>query len=434
MTNMVGVKIGKTGIKKEPWWKRRLEGQIKDIRRELSWVNAIKENKPIKKKNLETLQRKYKLKKTKLLGVKEELIQKLKAKSGKIKRYDQRIKQYHQNRQFRNNGSGFYSRLNSENVHVTSEIPGKKEAKEFWSNLWSKNGTHNENAKWLKDFETSMNGKPKQEGFIINSGKVQNVLSKIPNWKAPGPDGVQGFWLKYFKSMHQWLVKYLAECYKETKPAWMTKGRTVLIQKDKSKGTFASNYRPITCLPLCWKVLTVLLTDEIYAFLENNQFLPEEQKGCRRKSRETEDQLYIDKMILKEVKTRKKNLAMGWIDYQKALDMLPHSWIIDCLYSLGLNKKLITFLQSTMKNWRVKLTCNNENLGKVEIKRGLFQGDSLSPLLFVIALIPLTQILKATRHCYSFANKEKINHLLYMDDHKLYAKTEEELDSLVQTL
>ena len=87
-----------------------------------------------------------------------------------------------------------------------------------------------------------------------------------------------------------------------------------------------------------------------------------------------------------------------------------------------------------MKNWRVELTCNNENLGEVEIKRGIFQEDSLSPLLFVIALIPLTQILKATRYCYSFANKEKINHLLYMDDLKLYAKTEEELDSLVQTV
>ena len=94
-------------------------------------MNAIKENKPIKKKNLETLQRKYKLKETKLLEVKEELIQKLKAKSGKIKRYDQRIKQYHQNRQFRNNESGFYSRLNSKDVHVTSEIPGKKKQKSF---------------------------------------------------------------------------------------------------------------------------------------------------------------------------------------------------------------------------------------------------------------------------------------------------------------
>ena len=62
-----------------------------------------------------------------------------------------------------------------------------------------------------------MNGKSKQEEFIINSRKVKNVLSKIPNWK--GPDGVQGFWLKNFKSMHQWFVKYLAECYKGTTPA-----------------------------------------------------------------------------------------------------------------------------------------------------------------------------------------------------------------------
>ena len=96
-----------------------------------------------------------------------------------------------------------------------------------------------------------MNGNPKQEELIINSGKVQNVLSKIPNWKAPGPDSVQGYWLKNFKCMHQWLVKYLAKCYKGTTSAWMTKDRTVLIQKDKSKGTIASNYRPITCLSLC---------------------------------------------------------------------------------------------------------------------------------------------------------------------------------------
>ena len=172
--------------------------------------------------------------------------------------------------------------MNSKDVHVTSEIPGKKEAKEFWSNLLSKNGTYNENAKRLKDLKTSMNGKPKQEEFSINSGKVQNVLSKIPNWKAPGPDGVQGFWLKNFKSMHQWLVKYLAECYKGTTPAWMTKGQTVLIQKDKSKGTFASNYRPITCLPLCWKILTALLTDEIYAFFEKQPVSPRRTKRMQK--------------------------------------------------------------------------------------------------------------------------------------------------------
>ena len=53
--------------------------------------------------------------------------------------------------------------------------------------------------------------------------------------------------------------------------------------------------------------------------------LPEAQKGCKSKSEGTGDQLYIDTMLLWEVKRRKKNLAMGWIDYWKAYDVVPTS-------------------------------------------------------------------------------------------------------------
>ena len=35
-----------------------------------------------------------------------------------------------------------------------------------------------------------------------------------------------------------------------------------------------------------------------------------------------------------------------------------------------------------------------KNLGKVKIQRGIFQGDALSPLLFVIAMMPLSHILR----------------------------------------
>ena len=41
-----------------------------------------------------------------------------------------------------------------------------------------------------------------------------------------------------------------------------------------------SNYRPVTCLPLVWKLLTGLIVDEVYAFLDNERFLSEEQKIC----------------------------------------------------------------------------------------------------------------------------------------------------------
>ena len=81
------------------------------------------------------------------------------------------------------------------------------------------------------------------------------------------------------------------------------------------------------------------------------------------------------------------------------------------------------------------LCSGNSELGEVEIKRGIFQGDSLSPLVFVLALIPLSLILRKANAAYEFSeSKEKINHLLFMDDLKLYSRSEKGLNSLVQTV
>ena len=132
---------------------------------------------------------------------------------------------------------------------------------------------------------------------------------------------------------------------------------------------------------------------------------------------------------------RKKNLAVAWIDYKKANDMVPHSWIVECFGMVGVSEQIKLFLSESMKAWRVDLTCSNQSLGRVNIKRGIFQGDSLSSLLFVLGLIPLTLILHKSESTYQFSSmKEKINHLLFMDDLKLYAKNKKGLDSLVQTV
>ena len=84
---------------------------------------------------------------------------------------------------------------------------------------------------------------------------------------------------------------------------------------------------------------------------------------------------------------------MAWIDFKKAYDMVPHSWIIDCLEVVGINKKIQRLLVESMKSWRVELKTGEENLGEVNIRRGIFQGDSLSPLLLVVCLLPLTHVL-----------------------------------------
>ena len=77
-----------------------------------------------------------------------------------------------------------------------------------------------------------------------------------------------------------------------------------------------------------YKILTSILTEGSYTFLEENELLPTEQKGCKRGSYGCKDQLLINKMILENRRGNKRNLSSAWIDYRKAFDSVPHSWII----------------------------------------------------------------------------------------------------------
>ena len=126
---------------------------------------------------------------------------------------------------------------------------------------------------------------------------------------------------------------------------------------------------------------------------------------------------------------------MGWIDYKKAYDMVPHSWITKCLSMFKVADNLIDTINNSMTCWQTRLTCGNVPLGNVKIRRGIFQGDSLSPLLFVLCLIPLSMVLEKVKAGYELGNnKGTVNHLLFMDDLKLYGKNEKQLDLLVNTV
>ena len=70
-----------------------------------------------------------------------------------------------------------------------------------------------------------------------------------------------------------------------------------------------------------------------------------------------------------------------------------------------------------------------------QIGRRIFQGDSLSPLLFCIVLIPLTNKLNRADCGYPVHGTErKISHLLYMDDLKLLGRNESDLKNEVKTV
>ena len=182
------------------------------------------------------------------------------------------------------------------------------------------------------------NDKHLQERVVINLEKVTKQYWKMPNWKTPGKDGLQGYWIKNLSNLHERIAVQTNKIFMgdNSLPAWMAYGRTALCQKDPRNGNSVENYCPITCPQLVWKLLTGVTAEEIYDYLEQEKLLLEEQKGCGRGSRGTKDQLLIDKTVLKDCKKKHISLSMAWIDYKKAYDFVTQSWINECMELFGI--------------------------------------------------------------------------------------------------
>ena len=202
--------------------------------------------------------------------------QRISAIATKFRRYQGRVDSHRQNRLFENNQRQFYRELDREEERCDDDQPVTEESKQFGGNIRSQSADHKKDGKWLQDLRSEVNIK-KHEKIDITTESLKKILGRMPNWKSPGPDLVQGFSLMNFSSLHERVRLQLKECLDSRfVPSWLTRGRTSLLQKDRSKGNVASNYKPTTCLPLMWKLLTGVIADQIYAHLDQEKLLPEE--------------------------------------------------------------------------------------------------------------------------------------------------------------
>ncbi len=78
-----------------------------------------------------------------------------------------------------------------------------------------------------------------------------------------------------------------------------------------------------------------------------------------------------------------KNLSVSWVDFEKAFDRVPHSWIARCLETVQAPSIVIRGVGKAMSKWTTNLEIRNGEAGvesrQVRFRRGLYQGDSLSP-------------------------------------------------------
>ena len=140
--------------KNEPRWKRRIEGDIKKLRQD---VNLLTRDLKVelgskKKQKMKEVYEKYRVEKKGLKTVVEELKQRMLAKSLKIKRYEQRIEQFRQNRIFDLDQKKIFAELNGNGIR-SNGVPNPEECTQFWGNIWGIRKEHKREEEWLKDLK-----------------------------------------------------------------------------------------------------------------------------------------------------------------------------------------------------------------------------------------------------------------------------------------
>ncbi|CAH0732035.1 unnamed protein product, partial [Brenthis ino] len=427
----------------DPPWKNRIKVKIERLRKELGQMVEISRGVNSRKmmKIKDKLYAKYNIQNEIEHKSREEILkQRIKALAGRIKRYEEINSRKQQNKMFTEDEHRLYRSLDSKKENIDVKIPSKRNTEEFWTNILSQPVEYNHQAEWILDMEQSNNNITTSSSEEITTEQIKHSLSKMLNWKAPGQDKVQNYYLKYFTKMHDHLAMLYTRVLKWEEPLedWLTTGKVILIPKNEDTEN-PKNWRPIACLPSMYKLLTSILSDQLYAHCLGNNIMAPEQRGCRRGARGCKDHLMLNKAILEDAHEAQKNLSMRCIDYQKAFDSISHEWLLRVLDIYRCPPVIKNFLERAMPKWKVIMTAKGSTdsytTEPIYVRRGIFQGDSLSPLLFCLALNPISTILgKYQKKGYHLRDSVWINHLVYMDDLKVYANNKTNLKILLDSV
>ena len=367
------------------------------------------------------------------------------ATAARVRRYEQQRKRKYHNNLFDRNEHAFYRHLEKTTTNSAAspatedldEFPSQAAIEQFWRDLYEQPAALGRGG-WFDRFSAASESIDEQEEVVITEEILQQQLRKLSNWKSPGRDRIHAFWWKRLTSLRSKILQCFSGLLdgSEPLPPWLCFGMTTLIYKNGDR-KLPQNYRPITCLPTITKLFTSALCCVMWDHINSNDLLPVEQVGCTRGRGGCQEQLLIDAMIMDDAHSRKKNLAVAWLDVKKAYDSISHEWVGELVRLLGFNPSICQCLHRLINTWRTQFRIPGPSPQSVSqpisILRGIFQGDSLSPLLFCLSLLPISRELRHSGFGYLNgppAHRTLVSHLYYMDDLKLFASSVAKLESM----
>ena len=155
----------------------------------------------------------------------------------------------------------------------------------------------------MQDLRADHRNFPEQEPFTITVADVQQWIKNMNSWTAPGSDMIHHYWLKHLTAVHERLAAQMNQLLASGSHSdWLTQGRMVLVMKDLHK----------VCICMY-------------------KYYSTAQKRIGNNTRGSKHQLLIVRAVTNDSRSRPTNLSTALIDYRKACDSRPHTWIWECL-------------------------------------------------------------------------------------------------------
>ena len=157
----------------------------------------------------------------------------------------------------------------------------------------------------------------------------------------------------------------------------------------KKSSQMKNNYRPISLLPICGKILEKIVFDQVYAFLSVDNLLSQNHSGFRPGDSTIFQLLSITSTIYDSFEKYDETRAV-FLDISKAFDKVWHEGIIFKLKCNGISRNLLNLFEHYLLN-RFQLVVSNGNESNwTSLKTGVPQGSVSGPLLFLIYINDLT--------------------------------------------
>ena len=354
--------------KDEPKWIVNLKNSIERTRKLIAHTQVVikctKDNNFTQhQRNLKNkLFKKFRSKRVEVFQTKLTILQQeLKSKTERLRYQKKLFERKRINRQFAANPKKLYRSMKGDTIEIENP-PKKDEIEEFWKSVWQDPADFNENADWLPDLQETYCPNATSTDYHITQNDFDKIIRKLHLSKSPGQDKIVPFWFKHLNGYRDILVHIFDKMIYENAPLpeWFSSAHISLLPKS-NETHIAKNYRPIACLNIQYKLYTSCLNTFLTDHIEKNNIITQEQAAGKKGVWGTIEQLLINKNIMKEVKSLRRNLYTVWLDYKKAFDSIPHKWLLKSLELTKVPDHLINAIKNLTESWHATLHLNGKN-------------------------------------------------------------------------